>query len=399
MVEGEMAKVFPGDVDQSPTQLQLPLGRMRGTRPQGLSGTRILSRYIAKEFLKLLSLWTASFFMIFFVVELFERINEIIVHKAPLYFILEYFLYQIPPFLSMTLPFATLLAAMITLGVLARNNEVVAMKAHGISTYRIIVPLLILSTSVTAFILLCNETIVPYSARKANYIWSVKIKQEEERAFFKLNKIWYRGENVIYNIRLLEPKEDLLRGVTIYWFDEAFNLRQRVDARSARWNGVGWTFYDVAVRDFLPGGEVATETYDERDIPLREKPEDFKKGIKDPNEMTYRDLKVYVEELTREGYDTTRYVVDLHHKVSFPFLTLIMVLMGSPLALAASHGRGGRIAQGVGLSMVIGFVYWAVFAISVALGHSGTFPPFIAAWAPNIFFALIGGFILESIHQ
>jgi lipopolysaccharide export system permease protein len=360
---------------------------------------RILSRYITREFLKFLFLWIAIFFLIFFVVELFERINVIIVHKAPLYLLLEYFLYTTPLFLSQTLPFSTLLAALITLGLLARNNEVVAMKAHGVSTYRIMVPLLVLAALVTAFIFLSNETIVPYSARKARYIWSVKIKGEEERGFFKLNKIWYRGENIIYNIHLLEPKQDILKGVTIYRFDDLFNLRQRVDAREAQWNGEGWTFYQVAIRDFLPGGEVSTESYAERDIPVPERPEDFKRGMKDPEEMTYRELKEYVQELASEGYDPTRYVVDLHHKVAFPFLTLIMVLMGSPLALAASHGRGGGIAQGVGISIVIGFVYWVAFAISVAMGHSGTFPPFVAAWAPNVFFGLIGGFIIESIHQ
>jgi lipopolysaccharide export system permease protein len=360
---------------------------------------RILSRYIGREFLKLLALWAFSFFMIFFVVELFERINAIIVNKAPLYLILEYFLYTIPLFLTQTLPFATLLAALITLGVLARNNEVVAMKAHGVSTYRIMFPLLVLAAAVTAFIFLCNETIVPYAARKASYIWSVKVKKEEERAFFQLNKIWYRGENAIYNIRLLEPKKNILQGVTIYYFDEAFNLRQRVDAREAHWNGNGWTFYQVAMRDFLPGGEVRTEIYDERDIPIPERPEDFKKGMQDPNAMTYGELKEYVERLRSDGYDPTRYVVDLHKKVSFPFLTLIMILMGSPLALAASHGRGGGIAQGVGISVGIGFIYWVAFAISVAMGYAGTFPPFIAAWAPNLFFGLIGGFILESIHQ
>ena len=261
------------------------------------------------------------------------------------------------------------------------------------------IPLFVLAALVTAFIFLSNETIVPYSARKANYIWSVKVKKEEERGFFKLNKIWYRGENVIYNIRLLEPKEDLLKGVTIYRFDEELNLRQRADAREARWNGYKWTFYQVVIRDFLPGGKVSTEIYDERDIPVPERPEDFKKGMKDPNEMTYRELKEYVEKVGSEGYDPTRYIVDLYAKVAFPFLTLIMILMGSPLALAASHGRGGGIAQGVGISIMIGFIYWLVFAISVAMGHSGTLPPFIAAWAPNIFFALIGGFILESIHQ
>lgn len=360
---------------------------------------RILSRYIGREFLKLLALWSSSFFLIFFVVELFERINAIIVNKAPFYLILEYFLYTTPLFLTQTLPFATLLAALITLGILARNNEIIAMKAHGVSTYRMMFPLLVLAAAVTAFIFLCNETIVPYAARKATYIWSVKVKKQEERAFFQLDKIWYRGENAIYNIRLLEPKKNILQGVTIYYFDEAFNLRRRLDAREAHWTGDGWTFYQVAIRTFLPGGEVMTELYDEKDIPIPEKPDDFKKGMQDPNQMTYGELKEYVEKLRSDGYDPTRYVVDLHKKVSFPFLTLIMVLMGSPLALAASQGRGGGIAQGVGISLVIGFIYWVAFAISVALGYSGTFPPFIAAWAPNIFFGLIGGFILESIHQ
>jgi lipopolysaccharide export system permease protein len=337
--------------------------------------------------------------LIFFVVELFERINTIIVNKAPFYVILVYFLYKIPPFVAQTLPFATLLAALITLGILARNNEVVAMKAHGVSTYRIMLPLFVLAGAITALIFICNETIVPYAARKASYIWSVKVKKEEERAFFQLNKIWYRGENAIYNIRLLEPKKNILQGVTIYYFDEAFNLRQRLDAREAHWTGNGWTFYKVAIRAFLPDGEVKTEMYAEKDIPIPERPEDFKKGMQDPNEMTYGELKEYVERLRSDGYDPTRYVVELHKKVSFPFLTLIMVLMGSPLALAASHGRGGGIAQGVGISLVIGFIYWVAFAISVAMGYSGTFPPFIAAWAPNVFFGLIGGFILESIHQ
>jgi lipopolysaccharide export system permease protein len=380
-------------------QLPLPFGNTQNAQPQGLRSTRILNRYIARESLKILALWAASFFLIFFVVELFERINAIIVYKAHLYLILEYFLYTTPLFLSQTLPFATLLAALITLGVLARNNEIVAMKAHGVSTYRIMFPLLVLAASITTLIFLLNETVVPYAARKAEYVWSVKIKKEEERAFFKLNKIWYRGGNYIYNIRLLDPKRNLLQGVTMYHFGEAFNLLQRIDADEAQWNGNGWTFYQVAIRNFTPGGEVKTEIYDEKDIPVLERPEDFKKGMKDPTEMTYHELKEYVEQLRMDGYDPTRYVVDLHRKVAFPFLTLIMVLMGSPLALAASQGRGGGIAQGVGISLVIGFIYWLAFAISVAMGHSGTLPPFIAAWAPNIFFGLSGGFILESIHQ
>ena len=360
---------------------------------------RIITHYIIREYLKILSLGVATFFLIFFVVELFERMNAIIVRQAPLYLLLEYFLYTIPFFLSQMLPFTTLLAALITLGVLSRNNEVVAIKAHGISGYRIIFPLLVLAALVTAFLFFCNEAFVPYSIRKAYYVWDVKVKKEEERAFFKLNKIWYHGEDVVYNIQLLEPKEDILKGVTIYRFDKEFNLRRRIDAYEAHWTGEGWAFYGVVIRDFPPGGEVVTKRYDAKDIPIPERPEDFKKGMKKPEEMTYRELKGYVERLRREGYDSTRYVVDLHAKIAFPFLTLIMVLIGSPLALMAGRGHGGGIAQGVGISLVMGFIYWAAFAISIAMGHAGTLPPLIAAWAPNVFFALVGGFILESVRQ
>ncbi|UCC66047.1 MAG: LPS export ABC transporter permease LptG [Deltaproteobacteria bacterium] len=367
--------------------------------PQGFQGLRLITRHIIRECLKILSLALATFFLIYFVVELFERINVIIVYKASLYLVLEYFLYTIPLFLTQTLPFATLLATLITLGIFSRNNEIVAMKAHGISTYRIIFPLFVLAASVTVLIFFCNETIVPYCTRKAYYVWSVKIKKEEERAFFRLNKIWYHSEDVIYNIRLLEPKKDILKGVTIYRFDKEFSLRQRIDAHEARWKGDAWTFYQVVSRKFPPRGGVITKIYQEKDIPIPEKPEDFEKGMKRPEEMSYRELQSYVERLRREGYDSTRYVVDLHAKVAFPFLSLIMVMIGSPLALMTGQRRGGGIAQGVGISIVLGFIYWLAFSLSIAMGHAGALPPLVAAWAPNVFFGLVGGYILESIRQ
>jgi lipopolysaccharide export system permease protein len=339
------------------------------------------------------------FLLIFFVVVLFERINTVIVNNASLYLLFTYLLYATAPFFTQSLPFANLLAALITLGILSRNKEIVAMEANGISMYRIILPLSVLATVSTMLIFFLNDTIVPYSVRKSHDIWSVKIKKEEERAAFKLNKIWYHGEDSIYNIRLLEPKNNILKGVTIYRFDKNFTLHQRIDAYEARWKDNGWNFYKVAIRDFSPGSELQTKTYEEKNIPIPEKPEDFKKGIKSPEEMNYKELKGYVEKLRSEGYDATRYVVDLHAKVAFPFLSVVMVLIGGPIGMLVGRGRGGNIAKGVGVSSLIGFIYWLVFAISTTMGHAGTLPAPIAAWAPNVFFGLAGWFILESIHQ
>ena len=359
---------------------------------------RIITQYIIREYLKILTLGQVTFLLIFFVVVLFERIDTIIVNNAPLHLLFIYLLYATPLFFTQSLPFAILFAALITLGILSRNKEIVAMEGNGISTYRIILPLLALAALVTIFIFFFNETIAPYSVRKSHYIWSVKIKKEEERAAFKLNKIWYHGEDNIYNIRLLEPKDNILKGVTIYRFDKNFTLYQRIDAYEARWEDDSWNFYNVAIRDFLPGGNVVIKTYEEKNILIPEKPEDFKKGIKSPEEMSYKELKGYVGKLRSEGYDATRYVVDLHAKVAFPFLSLIMVLIGGPIGMLVGRGRGGNIAKGVGISSLIGFAYWLVFAMFTAMGHSGTLPALIAAWAPNVFFGLAGWFILESIH-
>jgi lipopolysaccharide export system permease protein len=322
-----------------------------------------ITYYVVSEYLKYLLLGLVTFFLIFFVVELFERMNTIIVKKAPVWVLLEYFAYTVPPFLSQTLPFTILLATLITFGIFSRRNEIVAMKAHGISTYSLIVPIAVIASIATGLMFVGNETLVPYSVRRADYIWEVKIKKEEKRSFCTLHRVWYRGDHAIYNVRLLEEKKNrlVLHGVTIYRLDDTFRLRERIDAGQARWDGSGWIVTEGVLREFKSGGEVSVRMYDSTRIMLDERPEDFRKGIKHPEEMSYAELRRYVERLEAEGYENLRYEVDLHAKLSFPCINLIMVLIGGPLALATGRLRGGGIAQGVGLSLVVGFVYWVAF--------------------------------------
>jgi len=351
------------------------------------------------EYLRILVLGLATFSLIFLVIELFERINVVIVNRAPLGALFEYFLYTLLAFFSQTIHFAVLLATIITLGILSRSNELLAMRAHGMSSYRIIMPLFVIAAVTSGVMFFCNESIVPYALRKADYVWDVKVKREPRQAFFALNQVWYRGDGTIYNIRLLDAKKNLLKGVTVYQFGNDFMLRRRIDAREARWSRDRWSFSQVTIREFLPGGEVHTSTHDQKDLFLPGNPDDFKKGMKQPEEMSYGELRDYVEVLKKDGYDSSRYLVDLHAKIASPFISLIMVLIGSPLALITGRKRGGGMVQGLGLSLAVGFLYWVAFSLSVSLGHTGTLPPLVAAWVPNTFFGLVGGFLLESIHQ
>ena len=358
---------------------------------------KIFARYLIREQVKMLFLFLGAFLTIFLVVEAFERTSTIISQKAPLYLGGLYLLYVIPLYLIQSLPFVLLMATMVALGIMGKNRELMAIKVHGVGNYSIVFPLLLVATIVAGVIFIGNEAIIPYSMKKADYIWSVKIKGEEERAFFCLQRIWYRGKGTIYNIRLLDAKRGTMQGVTIFYLDRDMQLVRRVDASKAQWKGGGWEFYDVTIREFSPEGEIKTKTYKRKRLPLKESLADLQKGAISPEQMSYGELLRYVKKLEKEGYNATRFKVDLYAKVAFPFLSLIMVIIGAPLALLAAQRREGGIALGIIMSLVVGGAYWLAFAIGLALGRSGLLPPTVAVWAPNLFFAAAGFYILESL--
>ncbi|NTW78050.1 MAG: LptF/LptG family permease, partial [Syntrophaceae bacterium] len=122
--------------------------------------------------------------------------------------------------------------------------------------------------------------------------------------------------------------------------------------------------------------------------PLPEKPDDFKIMQNDAEKMGYFDLRKYVGKLQAEGYDASRYLVDLHGKLAFPFVTLILVLIG--IAFSTRSERQGGLMQSVGIGIMVGFSYWIVHAFSMSLGRSGILPAILSAWAANIIFLAVG---------
>ena len=100
--------------------------------------------------------------------------------------------------------------------------------------------------------------------------------------------------------------------------------------------------------------------------------------------MGFRELRAYTAKLKKEGYDTTKYKVDMWGKLSFPLVSLIMALLGIPFAIR--HGRSGGVAAGIGMAVIIGVVYWIVLALALAMGHSGALHPIIAAWGSHLLF-------------
>ncbi len=359
---------------------------------------RVLQRYVIREYLKTFGLSLSSLILIYMVVLFFQKMTQFTKYQAPFYVIFEYLLLKVPDVIfQRTLPYAVLLATLLTLGALSRHSEITAMKAGGVSLYRITLPLLFIASLLSLFSFLGNEYLVPYTNQRTQYLLDVKVRKDDSPGFFKNNKIWYRTNPYILNIQLLDPQKKVLEGLTLYQFDNRFQCIQRIDAREAKCINGKWRFYDGTVRDFDENGSIRLTLFKDLDIPLSETWESVQNVEQRSEQMSYMELRTYIQKIQSSGYDATRYLVDLHSKLSYPFLNLIMVLIGIPFALKT--GRSGGVALNIGISVTIGFAYGIIFYIFLSFGKSGILPPFLSSWIPALLFGLAGIFTLMSIRQ
>ncbi len=359
---------------------------------------RTLYRYVIREFLKIFFLCLSSLILIYMVVVFLQKMTAIHRYDASFYLIFEYLLDKIPEItFQWTLPYAVLLAILLTLGNLSRHSEITALKAGGISLYRITLPLFLIILFVSIINFLGNEYLVPFTYQKSRYVWDVKIKKEKPSSFFKNYKIWYRSNHRIFDIQLLDPQNRTLKGFTLYDFDDQFRCTRRIDAREVRWVDGKWKFYEGSLRTFAQDGSLETNPFQEMDFPLEENWDSFQKIERESQELSYTELRTYIHKIQASGYDATRYLVDLYSKLSYPLLNMIMVLIGVPFAFKT--GRSGGVALSVGISVLIGFLYGIIYYIFLTVGKTGALPPFLSAWTPTLLFGLGGIFTLMSIRQ
>ena len=359
---------------------------------------RTIQRYVSREYLKIFSLALSSLILMYVIILFFQKISIFIKNEAPLVLIFEYLLYKVPEAIfQWTLPYAVLLATLLTLGMLSRHSEITAMKAGGVSLYRITLPLLLLALVISLFSFLGNEYLVPITNQKVRYLLNVRVRGETPDNFLKNYKIWYHSDHRIFNIQLLDPQKKMLKGFTLYQFNDQFRCIQRIDAQEAKWSNGKWWLYDGEVRDFDESGLIRMTSFGEMEYPLQEHWESFQTIERQSREMSYTELRHYIQKIQTSGYDATRYLVALHSKYSNPFLNLIMVLIGIPFALKT--GRSGGVAISIGISVVIGFAYAVTYYVFLSFGKSGVLPPLLSSWTPTLLFSLAGIFTLMSIRQ
>jgi lipopolysaccharide export system permease protein len=345
---------------------------------------RLLDKYILKEFVRFFCITGISFIALYLIVDFFEKIRMFLSNSASIIQMASYFMFSIPVIISLILPAAVLLAALLTYSTLSKFSEITAMKANGISLYRLSLPVLIFASIIAVFLFYFSELITPAALQKTEHIVRVEVQKQKNIGFFKQDEIWYHGERAIYNFKMFDVANDTLRGIIINYINPDFTLQMRIDAQRAEWKNGKWIFFNLLQTRFDSNNSPVLEWSKQKIIDLPEKPNDFKIIQKDAEKMGFFDLRKYVKKIRSEGYDATRYLVDLHGKLAFPFVTLILVIIG--ISFSLRQERHGGVMQSLGMGIIIGFSYWIVHAFSMSLGRSGIMPAILSAWLANIIF-------------
>jgi lipopolysaccharide export system permease protein len=360
-------------------------------------GMSVLDRYIAREYLLTFFFVLLTFLCLYLIIDFFERSRMFLSNNATIAQILSYHLYTLPSMMALLMPACVLLAALITFGLFSRNHEIVAMKANGISLYRIARPVLAFALVVCGLNFLLNEYVTPAANWKAEQIVYAEIQKNKEWGSFKQNQIWYKSQNAIYNFKFFVAAENRLKGVTINYLDPQFQLSARIDAREAIWKDDRWELRDVLRTTFAGKEFPLFERLPSLAVDIAEKPEDFRVVQKSADQMGFRELRNFIRKLRQEGYDSTRYETDLQCKIAFVFVSLIVALIGVVFPMRSE--RSGGIAWGVGIGIIVGFSYYIVFSFSKSLGSSGTLPPVVAAWAANVILGVVALVMFRKVNQ
>jgi len=357
----------------------------------------LLSKHIFREFINLVVGVLLCIIVVYLCVEFLQKADRLIKHHATLTQVARYFLYTIPLMITMSLPMATLIGALLALGNLSSHNEIIAMRAGGVSLARISAPLLVGGLLISIFGFINNELIMPACVSRANYIRSVEIEKKQQQVMFQQSKLWLRGpDNSIANIELVSPNRTTMLGLNIYKLNPDYSVRERITAESLVWEEGVWRLKQsrtIAIQ----GDTIRSRVSDGEIFNIVDNPDDLGMVVKESEEMSFQEMWEYVKRLKSSGYEASKYEVKLHGKLAFPFSSLLVILISIPFSF--HKVRSGGAAKGFAFAIVIAFAYLTLMGVGQSLGTSGMIPPMLAAWLANIIFTVISVAVLVRMQK
>ncbi|HYK63679.1 MAG TPA: LptF/LptG family permease, partial [Patescibacteria group bacterium] len=321
----------------------------------------VMDRFIAMQFFGPFMVCLAAFTAAYLLGDMFDRFDDLIRYGGLGLLGLEYFALKLPLIVSQVLPVASLAGVLLGFALLNRSGEVLACQQLGISRLEMAVPVLIVAVLVSGFDFLISETVVPAATRQAKYIYSVQLKKRQLKAVFANRRIWVRVRDGFVSVDSYDKGQKELKGLTHYQLDDDFELKDLAHAKTAKWNGRGWSEDDVHSYQIGEGGSVSVSPAKYLELDLT--PADFGLLRFDPEEFSLWELNRYIADLRSKGLDPGGYVVDRDLKYAMPLACLIMAALGMALSLDPLP-RNLSLGRSFGLAIVIGFAYWTSLGIT-----------------------------------
>lgn len=359
---------------------------------------RLLDKYVLKELLYPFVFGIASFSSIFIASSmLFKIVQYITTYNAPLWTVARLFAYSLPQVINYTFPMSMLLATLMAFGKLSSSSEIVAMKSGGVSYYRIVAPVLVVGFVVSMFSVIWAEKIVPPCNAEQRRILTQEIRgntkpRTQEHVVIKMLK--GSTQRITY-ARSFDEKTGILDKVTIEEFQNNRLVRVQT-ADKATWEGDKWvmdkgTVYSLDDKE----GITSKASFTQQVIPLNAKPREVSLEQKDADEMTLGELKGYIAVLERQHQPTSYYWTEIYMRFAIPLASFVFALLGAPLG--TQRQRSGS-SIGLGMSVIVIFVYYGIMAFTTGLGKGGVIPAPLAAMSSNLICLVAGIFLLKRTN-
>ncbi len=380
-----------GNGGDATARFMLRLPRLR------LHFPNLIDRYVMRMFLQVFALVTISGMVIYVVADFTQKAAEVLENEVASGLVTDYYKYLVLQIYYEITPITVLLTTLVAFALLSRSNEVMAIKASGVSLYRLAVPAVIAAALVVASTALLQATVLPASNQKVAQLKDEIRGRGGSRTYRRADRQWLFGKGrYIYNYLRYDSERETLQRLQVFEFGTDFKLTRRLFANSARYEEGSWIASGTWVRNF---GE-ASDDYQVFPDPVRldfpEEPEYFESEMKLPKAMSYGELKEYAREVRDSGQVAPELEVELGKKLSYPAVSLIMALVALPFSFRL--GRRGAL-YGVGVAIIVGMVFWGLLALFTTLGETGALPPTIAVWTPNVLFGLLALYLFLGVRS
>lgn len=340
---------------------------------------KILTRYVLKEYSRLLAFILLALASVYSLILFFEVLDDALEHKAPLKSVLYYLIYCQPRVIKEMLPLTFFFATLAYLISSNKNFEIVALKALGIKAYKVLAPMTILAGVVGITMVFWNLNLVPWGISKSTEVRRIEIKKERKALHMRYTDIWVKHGDTTCFIHFFDERKQVFRKVRCIWFQKG-KIWSLAMASRAQWKEGKWQLVNPTVLT-IEEGTIKEETPPLLPLPLDITPQSLLEQKKEPWEMTYRELRDYIKAMEEEGYSVPHLKEEIYQRMAMAFSPLILVLLVFPLAVRPPREGGWKAIL---YSMAALIIYWGVNSLFTLMGRGGWVPPLLATLIPPL---------------